>query len=132
MKITIKRSLRYLFSVLCVLAAISICVYWVYKYRLDEDLSVITYQKFYERENDVYPTVSLCFNNPFMAKRLAESGVNESAYLSFLTGEYFSDEMFERKSLLVSAVKQGGDGRVDTPHLNTNVVSCQIRGKRKI
>ena len=97
MKITIKRSLRYLFSVLCVLAAISICVYWVYKYRLDEDLSVITYQKFYERENDVYPTVSLCFNNPFLAQSLADIRVNESAYLGFLTGQYFSEEMLEIK-----------------------------------
>ena len=95
MKITITRSLRSLFAFLCILAAISICVYWVYKYRLDEDLSVITYRKFYERENDVYPTVSLCFNNPFLAKRLAESGINESVYLSFLTGEYFSEEMLE-------------------------------------
>ena len=95
MKITIKRSLRYLFAFVCVLAAISICVYWVYKYRLDEDLSVITYRKFYEKENDVYPTVSLCFNNPFLAKRLAEYGVNESAYLNFLVGEYFSEEMLK-------------------------------------
>ena len=95
MKIAIKRSLRHLFAFLCVLAAISICVYWVYKYRLDEDLSVITYRKFYEREYDDYPTVSLCFNNPFLTKRLAETGVNESAYLNFLTGQYFSEEMLK-------------------------------------
>ena len=84
MEITIKCSLRYMFSLCCVLAAISICVYWVYKYRLDEDVSVITYQKFYEKGTDVYPTVSLCFNNPFLVQKLADSGVNESAYLGFL------------------------------------------------
>ena len=95
MKLTIQRSLRYFFALCCVFTTILICVYWVYKYRLDEDLSVITYRKFYEREHDVYPTVSLCFNNPFLTQHLADSGVNESSYLGFLTGEYFSEEMLK-------------------------------------
>ena len=95
MEITIKQSFRFTFALVCALAAVSICVYWIYKYRLDEDLSVITYRKFYEREHDVYPTVSLCFNNPFLRQHLTDSGVNESSYLGFLTGEYFSEEMLK-------------------------------------
>ena len=87
MKITIKQSFRFIFVLLCAFAAISICVYWIYKYRLDEDLSVITYREFYEREDDVYPTVSICLVNPFLKRRLAENGVNESLYFKFLKGE---------------------------------------------
>ena len=93
MKITIKQSFRFIFVLLCAFAAISICVYWIYKYRLDEDLSVITYREFYEREDDVHPTVSLCLKNPFLPDRLAEYGVNKSSYLNFLKGDYFSDQM---------------------------------------
>ena len=93
MKITIKQSFRFIFVLLCALAAISICVYWVYKYRLDEDLSVITYREFYEREDDVHPTVSLCLRAPFLSERLAEYGVNKSSYSDFLKGKYFSNQM---------------------------------------
>ena len=74
-------------------AAIAICVYWIYKYRLDEDLSVITYREFYEREDDVHPTVSLCLRNPFLSEPLAEYGVNKSSYSDFLRGKYFSTQM---------------------------------------
>ena len=111
MKLTIQRSLRYFFALCCVFTTISICVYWVYEYRLDEDLSVITYRKFYEREHDVYPTVSLCFNNPFLRQHLTDSGVNESSYLGFLTGEYFSEEMlkinYENVTIDISNYVQG-------------------------
>ena len=93
MKITTKQSFKYLFGGFCVIAAISICVYWIYKYRLDEDLSVITYREFYEREDDVHPTVSLCLKNPFLSERLAEYGINKSLYLNFLNGNYFSKQM---------------------------------------
>ena len=93
MKITVRQSFRFIFVLLCGLAAISICVYWIYKYRLDEDLSVITYREFYEREDDVHPTISLCLRNPFLSERLAEYGVNKSSYSSFLKGNYFSTQM---------------------------------------
>ena len=93
MTINIEKSFRYLFVLLCAVAAIAICVYWIYKYRLDEDLSVITYREFYEREEDVHPTVSLCLRNPFFSEPLAEYGVNKSSYSDFLRGKYFSTQM---------------------------------------
>ena len=92
-KINIQRGLRYMFVLLCVLSAISICAYWIYKFQLDEDLSVITYREFYEKPDDAHPTISLCLETPFLPQRLAEYGVNESVYADFLTGGYFSEEM---------------------------------------
>ena len=93
MEISIKQSVRFMFVLICGLAAIAICVYWIYKYRLDEDLSVITYRGFYERDDDVHPTVSLCLRAPFLTERLAEYGVNKSSYFDFLKGKYFSNQM---------------------------------------
>ena len=97
MEVLLKQCLRSLFISCCVLIAISICGYWVYKFRLDEDLSVITYREFFEREYDIHPTVSLCIKNPFLGQRLAENGVNQSSYLDFLKGNDYSEEMLNIK-----------------------------------
>ena len=79
----------------CAAAAIFMLVYWGREFSLDEDLTVTTYRKFYEREDDVYPTVSICLVNPFLKRRLAENGVNQSLYFKFLKGEYFSEDMLK-------------------------------------
>ena len=95
MKVTKKETLRYMFAFLCVSATLSMCVYWAYKFSLDKDLSVITYRKFYETKDDVYPTVSFCLKDPFLKERLAEYGVDQSLYLKFLRGDYFSEDMLK-------------------------------------
>ena len=37
----------------------------------------------------------MCQNNPFFERRLAEYGANQSFYLKFLKGEYFSEDMLK-------------------------------------
>ena len=95
MEISAKQVANYTLILLCTFATVSMCVYWVHKFSLDEDFSVVTYREFYERENDLSPTVSLCVENPFSEQELAKYGVNESLYLEFLKGEYMSTEMMK-------------------------------------
>ena len=61
------------------------CVYWGYKFLLDEDLSVIKYRKFHEKENDDHPTVSFCLRNPFSRQGLNNHEVTSALYLKYLT-----------------------------------------------
>ena len=50
-----------LFKALCVVAAFAMVAYWIYKFTLDEDISLVDYKPIKE-ENDIhYPEVSLCF-----------------------------------------------------------------------
>ena len=70
---------------------IFMCIYWGYMFSLDEDISVVKYRKFQEREKDDYPTVSFCLANPFLKQRLSAHGVNESLYLKFLKAYYRSE-----------------------------------------
>ena len=84
---------KYSFAFLCVLTTFVMAMYWCCKFSLNEDLSVVSYRNFYEKENDIHPTISMCLRKPFVRSRLAEYGVNESAYLAFLEGKYFSEEM---------------------------------------
>ena len=84
-----------MYILICVSGTTFMLAYWGVKFSLDEDLTVITYRKFYGRKNDVHPTLSICLRNPFFKQRLAEYGVNYSSYLDFLKGEYFSEDMLQ-------------------------------------
>ena len=95
MQINVRPIVSYTFTFLCVSTTFSMVVYWAYKFNLDENISVITYRKFYERENDVYPTISMCLINPFLKQRLADYKVNQSSYLEYFKGEHFSEDMLK-------------------------------------
>ena len=84
------------FRFLCVLAAVFMSAFWFHTYRLNHDLCLVDYKPFYEREDDLVPTQSFCLKNPFLQDRLIqEYGVSESSYLSFLEGNYFSQQMLD-------------------------------------
>ena len=84
---------RYFFVFLCFFTTLLMCIYWGYKYLLDEDLSVIKYRRFHEKENDYHPTVSFCLRNPFSRQSLNIHRVTPALYLKYLRGEYISEEM---------------------------------------
>ena len=70
-------------------------VYWVYMFSLNEDTSLVDYKSYYEDKEDVFPSLSLCFNNPFSDKKLGQAitGLNRTTYFQFLNGEYLSPEI---------------------------------------
>ena len=39
--------------------------FWLYKFALDEDLCSLSYKNYYDSKNDFYPSMSMCFRNPF-------------------------------------------------------------------
>ena len=67
--------------------------YWCYKYSLNEDVTVISFREFHDRKDDIRPTISMCLQNPFVSEKLVAHGINESSYLDFLKGNYFTKEM---------------------------------------
>ena len=95
MNMDITKIFRYVFVFLCFFTTLSMCIYWGYKFFLDEDLSVIKYIKFHEKENDQHPTVSFCLQDPFLRQSLEKHGVTPALYLKYLRGEYISEEMLK-------------------------------------
>ena len=93
MNFSCENVLRYSFCALCASVAIGLCSYYLYKFGLDEELSVVHYTKFYETKDKVLPTVSLCFKNPFLQERLSEYRSNQTSYSAFLAGKLFSTEL---------------------------------------
>ena len=84
------------FRVLCLLITISMCIYWIYLFNLNEGKSEINYQQFAPESLDaVIPTLTLCLDNPFLNDRLAEFGTDNKSYFSFLAGKSFDEKMLK-------------------------------------
>ena len=64
-------------------------------YRLDNDVCLVDFRQFHQSKEDRFPTISLCLKNPFPHSRLNYYGVNQSLYLDFLRGNYFSQKMLD-------------------------------------
>ena len=93
MEINSQQILMMIFRIFCFLTTMGLCAFWVYRFSLNEDYSIITYRKFIEKESDTYPTISFCLRDPFLKNRLAEYGTNVSSYLKFLKGDYLTEDM---------------------------------------
>ena len=68
--------------------------YWIYKFEVeDRDIGVVDYATFEEAKNIPLPTVSMCFVNPFLSKKLNETDpkINSALYAQYLNGEIFNE-----------------------------------------
>ena len=87
-----------LFKVFCVIAAISMVLYWVYKFQVeDRDVGLVDYMPIKEAKDIRLPILSLCFENPFLKEFLTNKhpNINTSAYLDFLRGKTYDKGLKE-------------------------------------
>ena len=94
------KSLHIVYQVLLILATLGLTIYCIHKYSLDQNLSVVDFKKFHNSEEDLYPSLSLCFTDSISKEKLAESygGRKKSIYTSYLLG-YVSDSDWIKKYL---------------------------------
>ena len=92
---SISSNVYLVFNLICLFAAISLTSYWVYVFTLNEDLCRVDYKKYYEREQDVFPVLSLCLDNPISSMKLKrlDKRVNVSTYLKFLKGNVYDQSL---------------------------------------
>ena len=75
------------FVFFCIVGAILMTAWLVYKYTLDEDFSSINFKYYHNSEKELYPSISMCFaedGKVSMSKKT--EGFNMSAYINFLSG----------------------------------------------
>ena len=91
----IKNKLQIIHQMICICAVLSLTCWCLYKYNLDEDVSIIGFETFNDDENNIYPSITLCFWNPFLNKKLKRYGVgiNTTTYADFLRGKHWDDRM---------------------------------------
>ena len=90
-----KRTLLRLFYIHCLLAASGLICWCLYKYTKDEDVSLVNYKRYHSKENSIYPSLTLCFNNPFLNEKLQSigEGINTTTYSKFLEGLHWDERL---------------------------------------
>ena len=63
-----------IFHLICSISAFSLTCWCIYKYMKDEDVSLVNYKRYHSDKNSIYPSLTLCFNNPFLNDRLESFG----------------------------------------------------------
>ena len=76
------------YEALCVVCVIFMVGYWFYKFGVDDrDIGTVDYKFFKDFPEIKYPVASLCFESPFMPKKMAELDLDVASYESFLKGD---------------------------------------------
>ena len=86
---------QWLYVFACISFAVMACVWCIWIYLMDEDVSHVTFQYFNEDDDSRYPSVTLCFTFPFLEHKLKMIGGNITGdlYQNFLKGEYWDENM---------------------------------------
>ena len=89
------QNMRQTYNFLCLAATIAMASWCLYQYSLDEDVTLIDFKSFHASADDIYPTVLMCFYNPYVDIYLDNYGkkINVTAYKYFLQGKLSSKEM---------------------------------------
>ena len=80
------------FEFICWIATISLCIFWIYKYSLNEDLCSVDFKNYFKSKEDVFPMLSLCLQSPISQKKLKTvmPEIDPSLYTKFIQGEEFN------------------------------------------
>ena len=57
--------LKYIFQWMCIIATFVLIAMWLNRYLEDEDMSVIETKTYFETEDDMFPILSICFEQTF-------------------------------------------------------------------
>ena len=70
---------------------------WIFIYNLDKNSTVIETKEYFEMDDDMFPAMSLCFNQLFDDRLFTkyEENITGNAYKDFLFGNHF-DEKFTK------------------------------------
>ena len=115
----------------------SLSSWCIYQYFLDEDLTQVNFKRFHEKKEDIYPSISLCFLNPYLPEAFGnnyETTISLHEYLQFLQGNLWKPEMliidYHNVSLDIKKYFIGYDilylEREHSIHINTDDI---IKGK---
>ena len=80
--------LRQIYHITCVLATLGLVCWVSYEYSLNEDETQIHIKQFHKTPDDIYPSTTICIDDPFVDKRLQEFHPRLTAgiYREFLSG----------------------------------------------
>ena len=84
-----------LFHIICNLAALGLVCWCIYKFNKDNDVSLVQYKQYHGEKDNIYPSLTLCFTNPFLDDKLKNigNGINVKTYSNYLQGLHWDDRL---------------------------------------
>ena len=84
------------FKFLCFMITLGLISFWSYKFILNEDLSIVEYKEYNEKENgSPYLSQALCFRSPFLSSdKIPMNESQKSSYEIYLSGDASGDNAF--------------------------------------
>ena len=70
--------LEILYQVLCIAAAVGMTTFCIVKYVKNESVVSVNHREFHQTPTDVYPSISICFGQPFMKTNNTEDAKVEN------------------------------------------------------
>ena len=97
-----RNAIRKTFWFLCIVCAVALTVWCVQRFHSDEDLSQIEFKKFHDLPGSFYPSITICFTNPFLDHKLRQHDPNltAQAYEDFLRGRQDAVELIGTSSVI--------------------------------
>ena len=80
------------FLLICVVTTVALTIFCIYQYSRDEDVSLISFKKYHEDEDSIYPAITLCFTD-YLNGSAFKDNVSEAEYKKFMKGLSWSHEM---------------------------------------
>ena len=83
-----------------IVSTAALTVWCILRFHSDEDLSQIEFKKFHDLPESFYPSITICFEKPFVDHKLWRSDPNltEQAYADFLAGTQDAAELVDISS----------------------------------
>ena len=87
----------YIFHFICTSATLGFICFCLYKYSQNDDVSQVTFQEFNAKEENLFPSLTICVPSTFNEENLNSygEGINITSYTDFMNGEYWDDRMMK-------------------------------------
>lgn len=85
------------FQFLCIISAITLGILCILEFVKDEDLTEVSFKRFNEDEESIYPEITICMSDAYLGNKLNMFGedITETAYERFLKGQLWDDRMLD-------------------------------------
>ena len=103
MRLSYTKTFYTIFHCVLIFATVGISIYGIHKYNLDQSVSMVDFKRFHSSENDLYPSLSLCFADAISKEKMKQKhkGRKKVIYTSYLSG-FMVDEYLNKEYLNIN------------------------------
>ena len=97
-RVDVWESFSHIFIITCIIGALSLLSWCFSEYCKNEDVVEVSFKKYGEDEDSIYPDISLCFDHPYIEEKLKlfDDRLTKSLYTIFLSGQDFYGEWYDK------------------------------------